>query len=335
MKRSLMNGMFLGVLVMSVGVARGGAYTWTGASNGNWNNGANYAGGVAHPNDSSGDYLDFVQKGGGANNDMTLEGDRRTGGAVLRDTWQINVNGKTLRADWITVDFTVGNGTAYINGLGNFQSYNNFSWNAVAGDTLVIGCYYKPVGSNNRNNTIGGGGTVVLNNSIDHDNKVMNFAVSGGTTFINNWWIASNGGGSITVASDSRYAGNANTGVATTTISGTISPSNGGNADSGVGTLSFNNALTINGTYAADVTATTCDKVAPAGALTLGAASKLVVSGTASAKVYEIATYGSLSGTFTTSTSVLPQGYKLDYAYGGANKIALVKQPSGTTVMIR
>jgi hypothetical protein len=59
-----------------------------------------------------------------------------------------------------------------------------------------------------------------------------------------------------------------------------------------------------------------------------------VVSGTGSAKVYEIATYASLTGTFKASTSVLPQNYKLDYAYGGANKIALVKQPSGTTIMI-
>lgn len=315
---------FLSALGMSAGLAQAGQYIWTGASNGSWNNGANYSGGVAHPNDSSGDWLDFVQKGGGANNNMVLEGDRRTGGIAIRDAWKININGRTLRADWVSVDFTTGSGTGVIEGGGNFQSYNSFSWNAAAGDTLVINCYYKPTGSNNRNNTIGGGGTVALNNSIDHDNKQMNFTVSGGTTFINNWWIGTASAGSITVASDSRYAGKGSTGVAIATINGAISPSSGGDADAGVGTLSFNNALTINGTYAADITATNCDKVAVTGALTLGGSSKVVVSGTSVSNVYVIASYTSLSGTFNAGTSVIPSGYAINYAYSG-NQIAVVK----------
>lgn len=42
----------------------------------------------------------------------------------------------------------------------------------------------------------------------------------------------------------------------------------------------------------------------------------------------------SLTGTFKASTSVLPDGYMLDDAYGGANTIALVNV-GGTVILVR
>jgi hypothetical protein len=284
---------------------------------------------VAHPNDSSGDYLDFIAKGAGANNNMVLEADRRTNGIAIRDSWQININGKTLKADWVSVDYAVGNGTGIVTGGGNLQSYNSFSWNAAPGDTLIINSYYKPVGSNNRNNTLNSGGTIITNNSIDTDGKVMDYSVTGTTTVINNHWWGSNGSGSITVASGARYAGDGSTNVATTTIHGTVSPSDGGNADSGISTLSFGTTTNLNGTYAMDISGVACDKIA-AQTLNLGAASKLMVSGTATENSYVIATYTGLTGTFDLGASSLPANYALDYHFDGLNQIALVKQ--ATTV---
>ena len=304
----------LAAVALSTGVAQGAAYIWTGASNGNWDNGLNYSGGVAHPNDSSGDYLDFAAKGAGANNNMALEGDRRTGGIAIRDSWQININGRTLRADWVSVDYAVGNGTGIITGGGNFQSYNSFSWNAAPGDTLIVNSYYKPVGSNNRNNSFNDGGTIITNNSIDHDNKVMNYSVTGTTTVINNHWWASSSSGSITVASGARYAGDGSTNVATTTIDGTVSPSDGGNADSGIGTLSFGTTLTLNGTFDFDLnTLGNSDRIAAA-ALILGSGSTLTfdtLSSFTPNATYKIATYSSLSGVFGTLN--LPSGWLVDY----------------------
>lgn len=101
----------------------------------------------------------------------------------------------------------------------------------------------------------------------------------------------------------------------------------------GVGTFTVEDALgsgsTIGGTYVCEINGATSDKVAYLGDLTLQAGSTLDIDvlSAPTAGAFIIASYGSLTGTFTT-VSDLPAGYVLDYNYQGLKQIALVQTAS-------
>jgi autotransporter-associated beta strand protein len=118
------------------------------------------------------------------------------------------------------------------------------------------------------------------------------------------------------------------------TVSGSIS---------GAGTIApgiTTGTLTIDGN--ADLTGTTLaiaindeaspvnDVLAVSGLLDLdGATIDLVVTGTAAAPAYVIATYGSLLGQANVTVSGLPDGYTVDYAHNAGTAIALVSGSAG------
>lgn len=111
---------------------------------------------------------------------------------------------------------------------------------------------------------------------------------------------------------------------------GTLNPG----AATGVLTASHAAGVTITGKLEIDIDDTKtpqCDKLSvTTGPLTLGAGSSLQinVAGTPAQTEYVIASYSSLSGTF--STTNLPLGYTVNYTYGG-NQIALVRDTAAPT----
>jgi autotransporter-associated beta strand protein len=94
------------------------------------------------------------------------------------------------------------------------------------------------------------------------------------------------------------------------------------------GTFTAGDSATIGGTYVCEIDGAAGDRLAVSGALTIspGAVLDFNELSAPTAPVYVIASYGSLSGTFTVQD--LPAGYSLDYAYNnGLNtkNIALVQ----------
>jgi T5SS/PEP-CTERM-associated repeat protein/autotransporter-associated beta strand protein len=102
-----------------------------------------------------------------------------------------------------------------------------------------------------------------------------------------------------------------------------------------INTLSFTSAVTLVGTLAIDVSGTTTDLAAVAGALTLDPASTLnfTVGSPLTEPAYVFGTYGALVGTFGTITG-LPTGYTLDTNYLGGNQLALVAVPEPGTLAL-
>jgi autotransporter-associated beta strand protein len=91
------------------------------------------------------------------------------------------------------------------------------------------------------------------------------------------------------------------------------------------GTFTVGDATTINGTYVCEIDGANADNLAVFGPLTIGNGAVLDFNelSAPTAIVYIIASYGSLSGSFTVQD--LPAGYTLDTNYQGGNQIALVK----------
>jgi hypothetical protein len=131
--------------------------------------------------------------------------------------------------------------------------------------------------------------------------------------------------GSLTAGAGTLTVGH--TGVTATSLTvqtgATIAPAS---SAASIGTLTVGTGgASISGTYAADIGAgTTSDLLAINGALTLGAASTLTISGTASGSNYTLATYTSHAGTFATVQN-LPAGYFLSY---GPTSLQLVPEPA-------
>ena len=115
------------------------------------------------------------------------------------------------------------------------------------------------------------------------------------------------------------------------TAGGAIDP---GVAANTIGTLTLAKTLSVNGAVTEQIDgagAGSADKLAVAGALTLGSASVLNLSSLTMPDdgVYLLASYGTLAGTFATING-LPSGYTLNYAYNG-NNIALIGSVAPTT----
>ena len=174
--------------------------------------------------------------------------------------------------------------------------------------------------------TKAGTGTLTLSGTNTYTGAT---ALSAGTLLVNGTVNSSAGG--VSVASGGTLGGTGTLGGSTTINSGgTIT---GGTAGT-IGTLNLATALTINGTYLADIIAGTGTGSGSdtlnltggpgVGALTLGNAStlNLAVQGTPVATQYVLAAYASLSGTFATVTGT-PSGYNLDYGTVTPGEITL------------
>ena len=114
----------------------------------------------------------------------------------------------------------------------------------------------------------------------------------------------------------------------TGSVTGPLIVSATGSVNPGItaGTFTTGDTASIAGTYVCELDGANGDNLAVSGGLTLSAGSVLDINEltAATAPVYVIASYSSLSGTFTTVND-LPAGYTLDYNYLGGNQIALVK----------
>lgn len=94
----------------------------------------------------------------------------------------------------------------------------------------------------------------------------------------------------------------------------------------GIGTLAFSDNLSIFGTLSIELSGTTSDLLDVSGdVLTLGAGSILDLTSltSLSGTAHVLASYGTLSGTFSTVNG-LPQYYWVDYNYLGGHQIAVV-----------
>jgi len=139
-------------------------------------------------------------------------------------------------------------------------------------------------------------------------------------------------GGAVTVQSGATLGGSGD-GTTTGVIGGSINVAAGGHLAPGasIGTLTTPGNVTIaaNGSLDVEVNATTSDKLAVGGVLTItGATLNLASLAAPTSGVYVIATYGSRAGEFT-NVFGLPSGYEVQYDYNG-NQIALVNAGSVT-----
>jgi fibronectin-binding autotransporter adhesin len=155
-----------------------------------------------------------------------------------------------------------------------------------------------------------------------------------GSTSVDNGSNSNTGTGPVLVESGATIGGTQQIGHAT---SGTVTIQSGGfiapgapNPVSSVAyaTLRTYGSLIINGTYNCEFNGTNTDRITVDGTLTLSGAT-LELSGSSITAPLIIASYASLSGTFSTVNG-LPAGYTLDYNYNGLNQIALVVITSPT-----
>ena len=143
--------------------------------------------------------------------------------------------------------------------------------------------------------------------------------VSTGTLAVNNATGSGTGSGAVSIASGASLTGTG-TSTGAVSVAGTVAPGN-----AGTGTLSTG-ALTLGGTYAAEINGAATDRVTVTGNLDLTGSTLNISATGATQPIYVIASYtGTLTGTFGTVTG-LPAGYVVSYN-SGAKQIE-VKQNS-------
>jgi autotransporter-associated beta strand protein/T5SS/PEP-CTERM-associated repeat protein len=144
--------------------------------------------------------------------------------------------------------------------------------------------------------------------------------------------LTKQGAGTLQLNGANSYFGSttvaAGTLAGTGSLTGPLIVSATGSVNPGItaGTFTAGDSASIAGTYVCELDGANGDSLAVSGGLTLSAGSVLDINEltAATAFVYVIASYSSLTGTFTTVND-LPAGYTLDYNYLGGNQIALVK----------
>ncbi len=151
-------------------------------------------------------------------------------------------------------------------------------------------------------------------------------SIDAGTLLANNTSGSATGAGAVTIASGATLGGAGALGTGGVTVDGTIAPGNS------IGSIDLLGDGIINGTYLleADVGGAS-DAVNVTGLLTLGGASILDLDESSAldpAKVYTIATYGSLSGAFFSVDTQITATHEVDYLTGNAVRLVPIPEPA-------
>ncbi len=173
--------------------------------------------------------------------------------------------------------------------------------------------------------TQAGGGTTTLtaNNTFSGTTTV-----AAGTLLVNGAIVGSPSSGAVGVNSGATLGGSGVLGGAITVNSGaTLAPGVTVGTLTAMGNASFSSGSS----FAVDLNATTADRLDVFDTLDItGATLHLTQLVPATAAVYVIASYGTLSGSQFAAVSGLPDGYTLDYDYQSNHQIVLVRTISAT-----
>jgi len=250
-------------------------------------------------------------------------------------------SGATLQnGGWSFITWTSNQASMKVDGDLNFADGNN----SVTVDALTgIGTITKTWGTETKTLTVGtANGSGTFSGVIQNPSGKIALIKTGtgtqtltgatntytGATTISAGTLVVNG--ALTASSSVNVTTSGATLKGTGTMSSPVTVAVGANLSPGnpTGLLTVSGNTTINGTLAITVDGTTNGVLAVSGNLDIsGASSALLVSGSSVNQACIIATYGSLTGTF--STNSLPSGWVIDYAYNSENKIA-IKKPGGT-----
>jgi autotransporter-associated beta strand protein len=263
-----------------------------------------------------------ISYGTGTNNTVTVA----DGGALNVSSIKLGPGG-TLRsgtgggagniAAAALIDSQFGGGTVAF----NHNETNYLFANGMTGGLAVVqegpGKTILTGTSSYTGNTTILSGTLALQAAINNIASSGTIAVAAGAAF-----DVSGVTSGFTLASGQTLTGAGTVTGATEIAAGaTLAP-----GTSGLGTLTFTDNLSIFGTLAMELSGTTSDLLdVSGGTLTLGAGSTLDLTSLSSLSgtAHVLASYGSLSGTFSV-VSGLPQYYWVDYNYLGGNQIAIV-----------
>jgi autotransporter-associated beta strand protein len=212
-------------------------------------------------------------------------------------------------------------GTNSLTTLGTVTLANNPTV-TVSANALTVG----GVMSGSSSLTKAGNGTLVLSG----DNTFI-----GGTTVSAGILLASGssgtsntGTGNVVVQNGATLGGTyrvgyPSSGTVTVNTGGIISP---GNTTGAFASLRAIGNVNLNGTYTCDISGSSSDRLNVDGTLNLSGAT-LNLSGSTVVPPLIIASYGTLSGTFSTVNN-MPFGYTLDYNYNNTSQIAVILIPS-------
>jgi autotransporter-associated beta strand protein len=222
-----------------------------------------------------------------------------------------------------SISVTSGGGSTAISVFGGSLTLNGGIAPNVSGRRVILGGttgtgFVNGVISGNGGNALGidkVGDTIwILTGGNSYTGTTV---VSGGTLLVNgSQGLAS---GAVTVGTGATLGG-------TGTIGGAIGAEAGSTVAPGttIGTLTTTAPVTLSGTLAVEIDATDSDRLVVGGSLNLtGATLDVTELDTAAQAAYVIASYGLLSGTFSSVTG-LPAGYGIDYNYNDLKQIALV-----------
>jgi autotransporter-associated beta strand protein len=294
------------------------AFTYTGNAATGGTPVANFSGGggsgvVSSISVASNFYFDVSNGGSGytSNPTVTVTGATNTPIATARVIGLLTLDGGTLRTDAAmtsnrAVVITSNGGTIDTNGVASTFSgvFNNGG--AGSGGLTV-------------KNSGGAGGKLTLTGTNTYAGVTT---VQGGTLLVNG---ANTGAGAVVANSGATLGG-------TGSIAGAVTIDNGAKLAPGasIGTLtvgSFQLLGNMSVEYDDSASPQKIDVTTSLGAVDLTALTSgvtfLPIGAPLTAPAYIFVNYGSLSGTFA-STSGLPSGYTIDYNYLGGNSIALV-----------
>ena len=240
---------------------------------------------------------------------------------TINDTAPVTVNGTLdLRGGTETIGNLSGNGSVAI-GSYTGSTIGGLTVGTATDSTFAGVISGAPVTAGNTVFTKQSTGTLTLSGVNTYTGGT---SVNGGTLLVNG---STASGSTVTVGdgagNNGTLGGTGTVGGATTVNAGSIIT---GNAIGTIGTLNLTSTLTINGTYVADISGATSDKLAITGAVNAtGALVNFVVNQALTASSYVLATYQSITGTFTSSN--VPAGYQLDQN-GTTLSLDAVPEPS-------
>jgi autotransporter-associated beta strand protein len=289
---------------------------------GSWISIGRFSGSVGIVNVSAGN---FNQTGAGQAMNVGEEG---TGTLTLSGSGSVTVAGTSLT---ISAAATA-NGTVNLDGgTLTVKQILEGGGGAGTGNLVFNGGLLKAAAGANLNFISGLDSASILAGGALIDSNGANIAINQSLT--GSGGLTKSGAGTLFLNNTNTYSGtttiNAGTLGGIGSVSGplivsaasTIAPGNS------VGTLAAGNT-TISGTYACEVDGANGDVVAASGSLNISGATLAITEvNAASGSAIVIATYSSLTGTFSSITG-LPDGYTLNYNYNNLNQIALVS--SGT-----